>query len=92
MPLYGRLTRSVTPAAAATDGATLDAAEAALRKYGCGTCGPRGFYGTLDVHLELEKSLATFLGTDQASAAARTPTACHSTLCPSTLNADTISP
>ena len=26
-----------------------DAAEAALNKYGCGTCGPRGFYGTLDV-------------------------------------------
>jgi len=50
----------------ARDGATLDAAEAALRKYGCGTCGPRGFYGTLDVHLELEKSLSTFLGTDQA--------------------------
>ena len=41
------------------------AAAAALRKYGCGTCGPRGFYGTLDVHLELEAALATFLGTEQ---------------------------
>ena len=29
------------------------AAEQALSRYGCGTCGPRGFYGTLDVHLEL---------------------------------------
>jgi len=42
------------------------AAEEALRKYGCGTCGPRGFYGTLDVHLELEAKLAYFLGTDNA--------------------------
>jgi serine palmitoyltransferase len=36
----------------------------ALRKYGVGTCGPRGFYGTLDVHLELEAKLASFLGTE----------------------------
>lgn len=42
------------------------AAEAALNKYGCGTCGPRGFYGTLDVHLELEREIASFLGTDQS--------------------------
>merc|ERR1719199_2315427 len=42
------------------------AAAAALHKYGCGTCGPRGFYGTLDVHLELEQQLASFLGTEQA--------------------------
>ena len=34
----------------------------ALRKYGVGTCGPRGFYGTLDVHLELEQKIANFLG------------------------------
>ena len=39
---------------------------AALSKYGCGTCGPRGFYGTLDVHLNLEDSIAKFLGTDAA--------------------------
>ncbi len=39
---------------------------AALSKYGCGTCGPRGFYGTLDVHLSLEDSIAKFLGTDAA--------------------------
>jgi serine palmitoyltransferase len=36
----------------------------ALRKYGVGTCGPRGFYGTLDVHLELESKLAEFMGTE----------------------------
>jgi serine palmitoyltransferase len=41
-------------------------ASAALSKYGCGTCGPRGFYGTLDVHLSLEDSIAKFLGTDAA--------------------------
>lgn len=46
--------------------ATRAAAEAALRKYGCGTCGPRGFYGTLDVHLELESALASFLQTEAA--------------------------
>lgn len=28
-----------------------------IRKYGIGTCGPRGFYGTLDIHLDLEKSI-----------------------------------
>lgn len=33
----------------ACDEHTIAAAEAALKKYGCGTCGPRGFYGTLDV-------------------------------------------
>ena len=38
-----------------------EAADAALRKYGCGSCGPRGFYGTIDVHAALETSLAKFL-------------------------------
>ncbi|PIA18465.1 PLP-dependent transferase [Coemansia reversa NRRL 1564] len=33
-----------------------------LRKYGVGTCGPPGFYGTLDVHMELEKQIAAFIG------------------------------
>ncbi|KAJ2077221.1 serine palmitoyltransferase component [Coemansia sp. RSA 988] len=33
-----------------------------LRKYGVGTCGPPGFYGTLDVHMELEKQIAGFIG------------------------------
>jgi serine palmitoyltransferase len=43
-----------------------EAAHAALYKYGCGTCGPRGFYGTLDAHLTLEERIAKFLGTEQA--------------------------
>jgi serine palmitoyltransferase len=38
----------------------------ALRKYGVGACGPPGFYGTIDVHLELERALAQFLGTEEA--------------------------
>ncbi|KAJ2795211.1 serine palmitoyltransferase component, partial [Coemansia helicoidea] len=33
-----------------------------LRKYGVGSCGPPGFYGTLDVHMKLEKQLAAFVG------------------------------
>lgn len=34
--------------------------------YGCGSCGPRGFYGTMDKHLELEERLARWLGTEAA--------------------------
>lgn len=32
-----------------------------LRKYGVGSCGPRGFYGTVDVHLDLEQKLAQYM-------------------------------
>ncbi|CAG5867097.1 unnamed protein product [Menidia menidia] len=39
---------------------------ASLKKYGVGTCGPRGFYGTFDVHLELESRLANFMKTEEA--------------------------
>ncbi|OXB63413.1 hypothetical protein ASZ78_000308 [Callipepla squamata] len=42
------------------------AAQASLKKYGVGTCGPRGFYGTFDVHLELEDRLAKFMRTEEA--------------------------
>ncbi|KHG11838.1 Serine palmitoyltransferase 1 [Gossypium arboreum] len=35
----------------------------ALEKYGVGSCGPRGFYGTIDVHLDCEARIANFLGT-----------------------------
>lgn len=37
-----------------------------LKKYGVGSCGPRGFYGTVDVHLELEDRLAKFMGQEEA--------------------------
>jgi len=29
-----------------------------------GSCGPRGFYGTIDIHLKLEETLANFMGTN----------------------------
>lgn len=37
-----------------------------LRKYGVGSCGPRGFYGTMDVHLELEERVAKFMEMEEA--------------------------
>ncbi|XP_044741042.1 serine palmitoyltransferase 1 [Chrysoperla carnea] len=37
-----------------------------IYKYGVGSCGPRGFYGTLDVHLSLEDRLAKFMNTEAA--------------------------
>ncbi|XP_045868019.1 serine palmitoyltransferase 1-like [Meles meles] len=42
------------------------AALASLKKYGVGTCGPTGFYGTFDVHLDLEDRLAKFMKTEEA--------------------------
>ncbi|KAI5184389.1 serine palmitoyltransferase [Nematocida homosporus] len=38
--------------------------KAVVDKYGVGTCGPRGFYGTLDVQLDLEAALAQSLGVE----------------------------
>lgn len=43
-----------------------DKAIECLRSYGVGSCGPPGFYGTFDVHINLEKSLAQFLGVEAA--------------------------
>lgn len=40
-----------------------EACNAAVEKYGVGACGPRGFYGTMDVHLDFEKKIADFMGT-----------------------------
>ncbi|KAF2738312.1 PLP-dependent transferase [Polyplosphaeria fusca] len=34
-----------------------------LRKYGVGPCGPPGFYGTQDVHIQTEADVAAHLGT-----------------------------
>lgn len=50
----------------ASDSLIKEAAVKALDKYGCGSCGPRGFYGTVDVHLELESAISAFIGTDDA--------------------------
>mmetsp|Transcript_14100 Transcript_14100/g.22022 ORF Transcript_14100/g.22022 Transcript_14100/m.22022 type:complete len:586 (-) Transcript_14100:16-1773(-) len=57
---------SASPTAVPPGNALKDASKAAMSKYGCGSCGPRGFYGTIDVHLQLEESIAKFTGTDQA--------------------------
>ena len=38
-------------------------AKGALNFYGCGSCGPRGFYGTVDQHLLFEEAIAKFMGT-----------------------------
>jgi 7-keto-8-aminopelargonate synthetase-like enzyme len=50
----------------ATHPDVINAGIASIEKYGVGSCGPRGFYGTLDVHLQLEEKLAQFMGYDQA--------------------------
>ena len=44
----------------------IEAACAKLNEVGCGTCGPRGFYGTTTDHLTLERTIADFLGTETA--------------------------
>lgn len=50
-----------------TDNADIiESAAMAVKKYGVGSCGPRGFYGTVDVHLELEDRLAKFMGMEEA--------------------------
>ncbi|ALC42120.1 Spt-I [Drosophila busckii] len=48
------------------DSEILEEACKTLRKYGVGSCGPRGFYGTMDVHLDLEDRLAKFMGLEEA--------------------------
>lgn len=37
-----------------------------IEKYGIGTCGPRGFYGTLDIHIELENAIKRIYGKEDA--------------------------
>lgn len=44
----------------------IEAAVAATRKYGTGMAGSRFLNGTLDIHIELEKKIANFLGKDDA--------------------------
>mgnify|MGYP002523876328 FL=1 len=42
----------------------IDAAKAALEKYGTGCAGSRFLNGTLDLHVQLEKEIAQFIGKD----------------------------
>ena len=44
----------------------IDAAKAALDKYGSGCAGSRFLNGTLDLHVQLEKELAEYIGKDEA--------------------------
>jgi len=37
-----------------------------IKSNGVGSCGPRGFYGTVDVHLDLECKIAEFMGLEEA--------------------------
>ncbi|XP_063687766.1 serine palmitoyltransferase 1-like [Bolinopsis microptera] len=43
-----------------------EAAITSVLKYGVGSCGPRGFYGTIDVHLLLEEKLAQYMECEEA--------------------------
>ena len=48
------------------DQRVVDAAAAALHKYGTGCAGSRFLNGTLDLHVQLEKEIADFIGKDEA--------------------------
>lgn len=48
------------------DQRVIDAAKVALDKYGSGCAGSRFLNGTLDLHVQLEKELAEFVGKDDA--------------------------
>ena len=43
-----------------------EACRQCIEKYGVGSCGPRAFYGTTDVHLHLEEHIARFLGVEES--------------------------
>lgn len=50
----------------ADDQSIKDACRATIEKYGVGSCGPRGFYGSIDTHLEVEKKFTEFMGTEES--------------------------
>lgn len=49
-----------------TDGRIIEAAQDALAKYGTGCAGSRFLNGTLDIHVELEEKLASYVGKEAA--------------------------
>jgi serine palmitoyltransferase len=63
-----------------TDNKLKQVSEEALKKYGCGSCGPRGFYGTIDAHLQLEQDISKFTNTDNAIMYSDGASACSSTV------------
>ena len=48
------------------DDRVIEAGISAMRKYGSGCAGSRFLNGTLDIHVQLEKELAEFVGKDEA--------------------------
>lgn len=48
------------------DERVIEAGVAAMRKYGSGCAGSRFLNGTLDIHVQLEKELAAFVGKEEA--------------------------
>ena len=48
------------------DERVIEAGVKALRQYGSGCAGSRFLNGTLDIHVQLEKELAAFVGKDEA--------------------------
>lgn len=42
----------------------ISACKKTIEKYGVGSCGPRGFYGSIDVHIDLEKKMTEFIGSE----------------------------
>lgn len=70
-PLLGKIDENVLNVGATSflcldkEEKIIDSALESLNKYGVGSCGPRGFYGTIDVHLELEERLAKFMEVEE---------------------------
>lgn len=70
-PLMGKIDENVLNVGATSflcldkEEVILESSINSLHKYGVGSCGPRGFYGTIDVHLELEERLAKFLEVEE---------------------------
>ncbi|KAM0722589.1 hypothetical protein Q7P37_002030 [Cladosporium fusiforme] len=52
---------------AQSEGECADAAEAAVRKYGISYCSPRADSGTSDMHVDVEKQVAEFVGKESAT-------------------------
>lgn len=70
-PLMGKIDENVLNVGATSflcmdkEESILESALNTMAKYGVGSCGPRGFFGTIDVHLELEERLAKFMEVEE---------------------------
>ena len=65
-PMTTTTTKTVVNSNHSTKNPMKQAALDALDRYGCGSCGPRGFYGTVDVHLQFEEIFAHYMDSDDA--------------------------